>query len=416
MEFAKRHDAIDYMDYIKSLYQIRKAGPQSLSIYCSDILEFLRSNQDGIDQEHQAKQSIDVRKAAEEEKRQEMIWKSRMSTSFMKRQSEQELDTNRRASRKPKNEFRFSDAKRKDAETDDEYQEGDKTRKKTAETLSTPDCESELSSTSRALTSMNYILTTTEELEGFPTKMLRDIREKFVWNISRLDEPTAELCGRLDQQLALGDNICDDTEEPELRRIVVFYQMVALKLPLGFDLFDNGLEDTYCHQTIDALFAYQFPARSRKFSVDWANGEAHGSKKRRRHGYKPDAVLKRNGRQIGFLEVKPPGSSHTAREYLQDFWNLANFSKDAIDDFLQRGIRITKVAAVQLFTYLPRDQQDSGLASCIRLLNTLETFLDTIDTNPLPRTPPRVHYDEDDTQPDYGRPSKITPSQRKNMF
>ncbi|KAG9070413.1 hypothetical protein KI688_009750 [Linnemannia hyalina] len=287
--------------------------------------------------------------------------------------------------------------------------------------------------------SMNYILTTTEELEGFPTQMLEDIRERFVWNSSRLDKPTVELCGRLDQQLALGDNIHDDTEEPDLRRIVVLYQMVALKLPLGFDLFDNGLEDTYCHQTIDALFAYQFPARSRKFCIDWANGEAHGSKKRRGHGYRPDAALIRNGKQIGFLEVKPPGSSHTAREYLQDYWNLANFSKDAIDDFLQRGTRIAKVAAVQLFkhrlslytmeyvnglyhwslscvAYLPRDQQDSGLASCIRLLNAFEMFLDTIDTNPLPGTPPRVQYDEEGVQPDWGRPSKITPSKRRNMF
>ncbi|KAG0319296.1 hypothetical protein BGZ99_005192 [Dissophora globulifera] len=286
---------------------------------------------------------------------------------------------------------------------------------------------------------VNYILSTTEELEGIPTSMLEDIRQRFVWRATRLDKHTAEMCGRLDQQLALGDIIHDDTEDPDLRRIVVLYQMVALKLPIGFDLFDNGLEDTYCHQAIDALFAYQFPARSRKFVIDWANGEAHGSKKRRGHGYRPDAVISRNGRQIGFLEVKPPGSCHTVREYLHDYWNLANCAKDAIGDFLQQGLLITKVVAVQLFkhrlslhtmeyvnglyhwslscvAYIPRDQQDSGLASCIRLLNTLEAFLDTIDVSLPPRTPPRVEYDNEGVQPDCGRPSKVTPTKRKNMF
>ncbi|KAF9972524.1 hypothetical protein BGZ73_004344 [Actinomortierella ambigua] len=66
--------------------------------------------------------------------------------------------------------------------------------------------------------------------------------------------------------------------------------------------------------------------------------------------------------------------------------------------------------------YIPRDQQDSGLASYIRLLNTLEMFLDTIDTNQLPRTPPKIEYDEESVQPDCGRPSKVTPTKRRNMF
>ncbi|KAF9154107.1 hypothetical protein BGX20_004757 [Mortierella sp. AD010] len=197
---------------------------------------------------------------------------------------------------------------------------------------------------------MNYILATTEELEGISTEVLENIRHRFVWKATRLDISTAELCGRLDQQLTLGDDIHDDTVVPELRRIVVLYQMVALKLPLSYNQFENGLEDTYCHQVIDALFAYQFPTRSRSFVINWANGEAHGSKKRRGHGYKPDGVITRNGRQIGFLEVKPPGSCHNVKEYLYDYWNLSNFAKDAIDDFLQQGLAIVKVAAVQVFS------------------------------------------------------------------
>ncbi|KAF8929852.1 hypothetical protein BGZ47_000844, partial [Haplosporangium gracile] len=201
---------------------------------------------------------------------------------------------------------------------------------------------------------MNYILNTTEELEGFPTNALKDIRGRFAWNASRLDN------------------------------------LLVLKLPLGFDQFDNGLEDTYCHQVIDALFAYQFPQRSRKYSINWPSGEAHGSKNRRGFGYRPNAVVLRNGKQIGFLEVKPPGNSHTAKEYLHDHWNLTNFCKDAIDNFLQQGLPITQLFKRRLslqtmeymngvyhwslscVSYISRDQQGSGVASCIRLLNTLE--------------------------------------------
>ncbi|KAF9582429.1 hypothetical protein BGW38_000222 [Lunasporangiospora selenospora] len=138
---------------------------------------------------------------------------------------------------------------------------------------------------------INYILTTTKELEGE-----------------------------------------DVTEEPDLRHIIMC-QMTALKLPLEFDFFDNGLEDTFCHQALDGLPAYQFPARSRKFVVDWANGESHGPRKRRGHRYKPDAIITRNGKHIGFVE-------------------------DAIDDFLQQGFPITKVAAVQLFNESPYGNED----------------------------------------------------------
>jgi len=113
--------------------------------------------------------------------------------------------------------------------------------------------------------------------------------------------------------------------------------------------FENGLEDTYCHQVIDALFSYQFPVRSSKYVVNWANGEAHGSKRRRGHGYRPDVTLSRNRKQVCFVEVKPPGSTHTVKEYLNDHWNLANFAKDAIDLFRKEGLPIRKVAAIQVF-------------------------------------------------------------------
>lgn len=127
------------------------------------------------------------------------------------------------------------------------------------------------------------------------------------------------------------------------------FSLRELKLPVHHNLFFNGLEDTYCHQVIDALVASHFPARSTNYSVDWANGEARGSKRRRGHGYRPDACIKKHGRQIAFLEFKPPGDNHTVREYLWDYWNLANYAKDAIDLFLQEGLAITMIAVVQLF-------------------------------------------------------------------
>ncbi|KAF9172793.1 hypothetical protein BGX20_004844 [Mortierella sp. AD010] len=123
----------------------------------------------------------------------------------------------------------------------------------------------------------------------FPTN-IKDLRHRFVWNSTRFSNSVVEMCGRLDQ-LALGEDIQDDTSDPDLRRIVVLYEMVALTLPLDFDLFSNGLEDTYCHHVTDALFAYQFPRRSKKFIVVWANSEAHGSKVRRGFGCKPDGVI-----------------------------------------------------------------------------------------------------------------------------
>lgn len=45
-----------------------------------------------------------------------------------------------------------------------------------------------------------------------------------------------------------------------------------------------------------------------------------------------------------------------------------------------------------------------------------QAYLNQINTNVLPRTPPRIEYDDEELQEDRGRPSKVTPSKRKNMF
>ncbi|KAG0234373.1 hypothetical protein BGW41_001152 [Actinomortierella wolfii] len=70
--------------------------------------------------------------------------------------------------------------------------------------------------------------------------------------------------------------------------------MLELKLLVEHKLFSSDLEDTFYHQVIDALVSFQFPARSTKYFVDWANGAALGSKKRRGHGYRSDACVLNN--------------------------------------------------------------------------------------------------------------------------
>ncbi|KAG0273404.1 hypothetical protein BGZ95_010781, partial [Linnemannia exigua] len=138
-------------------------------------------------------------------------------------------------------------AKRKNIDADEVHHAREKTLKPPAgqkaqpvasEEPSISDSPSELLENISHFVAMNYILTTADELEGFSTEVLEDIRRRFVWNATRLDDSIVEMCG--------------------------------------------------------------------------------------------------------FLEVKPPGSCHTVREYLHDYWNLANCAKDATDNFLQQGLPIPR--------------------------------------------------------------------------
>ncbi|KAF9411532.1 hypothetical protein BGZ94_001299 [Podila epigama] len=91
IEFAARSDAISYLDYIKGLHKIKHSGTSSLATYCKDIIHFLQNDPNGKCQVQQAERTIDLRIAMREEKMQELVWKARASTNFMKRQSEEEL-------------------------------------------------------------------------------------------------------------------------------------------------------------------------------------------------------------------------------------------------------------------------------------------------------------------------------------
>ncbi|KAK3805479.1 MAG: hypothetical protein J3Q66DRAFT_422687 [Benniella sp.] len=236
---------------------------------------------------------------------------------------------------------------------------------------------------------LNYILTT-DDLQRTPDEsrlralgsiqpeVLKEIHESIVWKSWRLEESTKALCATLDQQLNLGEAIMFNTNDPKLNQVVTLYQVVFQCTPTSSEMGRGYL----LPQVLDALFTYQFPVRSSKHVVNWANGEAHGSKNV-------------EGMAISPMPPLAIESTHTAKEYLNDHWNLSNFAKDAIDLFLEEGVPIRKLAAIQVFdhrvrlytmkyTYgiyhwsmscvasIPRDQGDSGMASCIRLMHTLE--------------------------------------------
>ena len=175
------------------------------------------------------------------------------------------------------------------------------------------------------------------------------------------------LCATLDQQLALGDAIQFHIKDPELNRVVILFKWC----------WDCNIKESKCHineivtptffQCVETPSAFQ-PVRKwvRRYVLPpsfrrpiflpvpcgrrsmWLTGPMVRPTGRG-HGYRPDAILSRNRKQVCFVEAKSPGSTHTAKEYLNDHWNLANFAKDAIDLFRKEGLPIRKVAAIQVF-------------------------------------------------------------------
>ncbi|KAG0002722.1 hypothetical protein BGZ80_005922, partial [Entomortierella chlamydospora] len=106
--FAKRPDATDYYVYIKGLHRIKNEGPISLSTYCASIIKFLKEDPHGIEEESEAKRSIEVRTTIQIEKEEELIFKSNISTNFLKRRSEEESSTEAQTSWKPKSRFQLA--------------------------------------------------------------------------------------------------------------------------------------------------------------------------------------------------------------------------------------------------------------------------------------------------------------------
>ncbi|KAG0009498.1 hypothetical protein BGZ80_002336, partial [Entomortierella chlamydospora] len=285
--------------------------------------------------------------------------------------------------------------------------------------------------------SMNYIWDLGIQIRSMPDEIHKRIVRENTWPRSSLSTSVTSHCVSLDERLAQGLDIGDEIVlEKELRSITILYEVLAMELPVKYRPFNYDIEDTYCHGVIDALFTRQFPSTS-VYKLDWANKEANGSKERRGYGLKPDAIISRQGIELAFVEVKPPKGQRCVKSYLEDLWKLANFCKDGIDKCLSDSLEVRKAAGFQIFghqmtlftmsyhhgiyhwaqscsAYIPYDQQDSSrVTSCLRLLMTLQAFLDTIDLDPVPRTPPRIELDSEQVeQEDKGRQSKITPTKR----
>ncbi|KAF9405752.1 hypothetical protein BGZ76_006490 [Entomortierella beljakovae] len=197
--------------------------------------------------------------------------------------------------------------------------------------------------------SMNYIWGTSVRPKSLPQDIHNTICQDFIWPRSMLPEDISKLCQILNDQLADGlDLQIEDMSSKAYRSLLVFYESLALKLPMKYLSFKNGIEDTYCHGIIDALFTRQFSVRS-AYDLEWANKEANGSKERRDNGYKPDAIISKDGKELAFVEIKPPKEDRSMKLYLKDQWKLANYCKDNIDMYLRHGIRITESAAIQIF-------------------------------------------------------------------
>ncbi|KAF9913632.1 hypothetical protein BX616_009802 [Lobosporangium transversale] len=205
--------------------------------------------------------------------------------------------------------------------------------------------------------SMNYIWDLDVQLRNMPDETFAQILSDNAWPQSTLPNSTVDHCITLSEKLAQGMQLLGtEVLEEGLRPITLLFEILALKLPVTYRPFDEDIEDTYCHWVVDPIFTHQFPSKSRSiYRLDWAGKEADGSKERRGYGLKPDAIVRKREVELAFVEVKPPRGEHN-------------------------------------------------------------TFLDAIDTDPTPRTPPRIELDDEQVERnDKGRPSKISPTKR-DMF
>ncbi|KAF9109718.1 hypothetical protein BGX30_008258, partial [Mortierella sp. GBA39] len=125
-----------------------------------------------------------------------------------------------------------------------------------------------------------------------------DIRQRFMWSQTTLGSEIVDICATLSEQLANGADPDVDVKTKELRSVRLLYQMLALKLVPEYHAFERGLEDTFCHAALDAFFTIFFPKKG-VYNLDWANKETEGSKERRAHGYKPDAIISKKWKRIG---------------------------------------------------------------------------------------------------------------------
>jgi len=59
-----------------------------------------------------------------------------------------------------------------------------------------------------------------------------------------------------------------------------------------------------------------------------------------------------HGYELVFLEIKPPRMEKDAVLFLEDYWKLVNFYKDAIDFHMGLDLGLSGMAAIQVFGML----------------------------------------------------------------
>lgn len=67
---------------------------------------------------------------------------------------------------------------------------------------------------------------------------------------------------------------------------------------------------------------------------------------------KPDGTITKVGYELVFLEIKPPRMEKDAALFLEDYWKLVNFYKDAIDFHMESDLGVGRMAAIQVFGML----------------------------------------------------------------
>ncbi|KAF9897689.1 hypothetical protein BX616_005143, partial [Lobosporangium transversale] len=73
-----------YRDYIGGLISLKANGSTAIRTYCSAILRYLQSDAEGQNLETEAKKAIDFKNALHEEKIEELTFKAKASTNFLK--------------------------------------------------------------------------------------------------------------------------------------------------------------------------------------------------------------------------------------------------------------------------------------------------------------------------------------------
>ncbi|KAF9972411.1 hypothetical protein BGZ65_009831 [Modicella reniformis] len=102
---------------------------------------------------------------------------------------------------------------------------------------------------------LNYIWELDHSINGLHSTTHNTIKAKYGWDCEVLSEEASNLCSSLDRELASTGKIrAQSLSDDFLEDIVHVYQTLSRKLPRRYLSFVQGNEDTFAHNTMDALF------------------------------------------------------------------------------------------------------------------------------------------------------------------